>query len=116
MSKELPPNQQRHRNNLSSPVGLHGQFYKGIYYDHGVPQISKEKAEKIKARLEERGTIFDRKRQENPPVLIVGSLNGGSPPCSLPPAPGLESLETEVGIETTEEPLHIIYPKSPSLP
>lgn len=68
--KELPPNQQRHLQNLVGKVGLHGQFYKGIYYDHGTPQISKEKQAKIEEKLASHGVIFQYHEEPKVPQLI----------------------------------------------
>lgn len=45
MKETLPKNILNHADNLAH---AHGFFYHGIYYNHGVPQISKEKMEKIK--------------------------------------------------------------------
>ena len=66
--KELAPNQQRHLKNLVGEVGLHGQFYKGIYYEHGVPQISKEKQEKIDSSR----VIFEFPREEPKVPQLIG--------------------------------------------
>jgi hypothetical protein len=59
MKERMPHNQFNHMRNLSSEVGLHGQFYHGIYYDHGHPQISKEKHAKMCAKLARRATICE---------------------------------------------------------
>lgn len=55
----------RHLTGLSGPQGLHGQFYKGIYYDHGVPQISKEKQAKQQEKFATQGNIFIRDPKQN---------------------------------------------------
>ena len=68
--ERLRPNQRRHIQNLLSPVGLDAQFYHGVYYRHGVPQISKEKQEGIDARLACSQVIFR--------SCIDGLLNNGN--------------------------------------
>ena len=79
MGEHLKPNQIRHQLNLSSPVGLDGQFYHGIYYKNGVPQISKEKQARIDERLAERQlTLPDTPIfQELPLVGEIYNINGG---------------------------------------
>ena len=52
---EKSPNQKRHMENLSI---LHGVFYRGIYFHQGVAQISREKIEKRKDRISQKGVIY----------------------------------------------------------
>ncbi len=47
--ERLKPNQIRHQDNLRH---LHGQFYHGVYFHHGVEQINKKK-----------GVVYEREPQ-----------------------------------------------------
>ena len=61
--EKLKPNDQRRLDNLNH---AHGIYINGVYFDHGIPQISKEKYFKLRNKGKKLpsiwGLLFERKK------------------------------------------------------